>query len=500
MPLARPLRVEILVAADPLSAVVMPPERRRSRILRRMALVAVLLVASWSALIWITRISPPPVSVAVPPIEKAGELLRVPGKRTYVRRRAEIWEVGLEGKPVERGAAMAAMLRSRIIAGEAALYADFARAVPSSIVRRILMLTGRFLFRNVAAGIPEPYREEIAGIAAGVAPDPHASILPSYHRFVFQYSVYDMVLFFEKSPLVGCTTFAVPPRRSGPSGEGVSSHGFLARNFDFETNEIFDWDKAVYLVREPGRIPFASVGWPAYIGVVTGANREGVAMVVHGGRAGHPRVRGIPVAFSLREVLSLSSTVEEAVRRLQAQEVMVPHIVIVTDPSGRTAVVERVPGERAFVSFSEGRRAVSNHFEGPFSADPRNEEVKRGTSTLARRERADELLQGLGSDPSAADIAGLLRDRKGPGGVDLPLGDRRAIDAQIATHGVVFDTTTRQLWVSEGPHLAGRFVLFDLRELLADDFEPRAGSVVPVTLPEDPILAPGAYHSHRLQR
>ena len=43
---------------------------------------------------------------------------------------------------------------------------------------------GRFQFRKVEAGIPEAYRDEVAGIAKGFQPDPFDGILPSYHRFV----------------------------------------------------------------------------------------------------------------------------------------------------------------------------------------------------------------------------------------------------------------------------------------------------------------------------
>src|SRR5205085_296964 len=155
---------------------------------------------------------------------------------------------------------------------------------------------------KVESGIPVAYRDEVAGIAKGFQPDPFTSILPSYHRFVFLYAVYDIALSFEKSPLIGCTTFTVPPTPSPPSAMHITpqeiaeragdwetatrGHSFLARAFDFEAGEPFDRDKVVFLVREPGRIPFASVGWPGFVGVVSGMNREGVAIVVHGGRAG----------------------------------------------------------------------------------------------------------------------------------------------------------------------------------------------------------------------
>jgi hypothetical protein len=96
------------------------------------------------------------------------------------------------------------------------------------------------------------------------------------------------------------------------------------------------------------------------------------------------------------------------------------------------------------------------------------------------------------------DALAMLRDHRCAGGADrasrsraaagdkdesCPLGDRRAIDALIATHGVVADTTARVLYVSVGPHLSGRFVGVDL---LAPDVPPS-----PATLPEDATLTAG---------
>ncbi len=40
------------------------------------------------------------------------------------------------------------------------------------------------------------------------------------------------------------------------------------------------------------------------------------------------------------------------------------------------------------------------------------------------------------------------------------------------------DTTAKALWVSEGPHLAGRYLRFDLATLLDPAFTPK---------PDDPI-------------
>jgi isopenicillin-N N-acyltransferase-like protein len=80
----------------------------------------------------------------------------------------------------------------------------------------------------------------------------------------------------------------------------------------------------------------------------------------------------------------------------------------------------------------------------------------------------------------------ILRDRSLAGGSALPLGDRRAIDALIATHGVIFDTQAKKIWVSEAPHLLGRFIEFDLTRMLAPDYQP--SPVALPALPRDALL------------
>ncbi len=67
----------------------------------------------------------------------------------------------------------------------------------------------------------------------------------------------------------------------------------------------------------------------------------------------------------------------------------------------------------------------------------------------------------------------ILRDRKGLGGADLALGNAAPSTHSFATHSVVMDVTDWVLWVSEGPHLVGRYVRFDLGKLLAAHFERR---------------------------
>src|SRR5690606_6988281 len=125
----------------------------------------------------------------------------------------------------------------------------------------------------------------------------------------------------------------------------------------------------------------------------------------------------------------------------------------------------------------------------------RDEQVRRSTTTLARRARIDELLGAVA--PKSATVRRaleILRDH-GCAGEPCPLGDRRAIDAFIATHGVVADLTARTLWVSEGPRLSGRFVKVDPATLVRrSDGQPPDVPVEQLeTLPEDAALHDGRY-------
>jgi hypothetical protein len=228
------------------------------------------------------------------------------------------------------------------------------------------------------------------------------------------------------------------------------------------------------------------------VGVVSGMNREGLAVVVHGARAGPTRTTGEPVVNELRRLLSKARTTAEAVRALGETEPLVSHIVIMSDAAGQAVAVERVPGAPPFSRPLGERAAVTNHLEGPFAADEKNQRVRASSSTLERRARGDELVRALDHPATAEDAVRLLRDRRGAGNTELPLGDRRAVDALIATHAVVMETQTRRLWVSESPHALGRFVAFDLETLLNAEEAPDDGTPRP-TIAADPMLESGAY-------
>lgn len=443
-------------------------------------LVAALLalIGAHTAIVAAARLEPPEIRVPAGEVERpdAAER-RVSG--ASARREGGLWLVRLSGSPDEIGWTHSRLLRDEMVENEGVLLGELERSVRLP-ARWLLLDLAQLRYRNVDQGMSAERRREIAATAKGFAPDPYERVFPTYQRFVYLNALYDIALSFEESPLIGCTTFTF---REGTAQGG---HTLLARAFDFEVNDIFDEQKAVFFVRESGAIPFASVAWPGLVGVVSGMNRSGLAVVVHGGRAGEPRQVGEPVVHALRRVLSHAHDVSGAIELLSASEPMVSHIVVLADAKGETAALERVPGRPAHTRRLEARDVVTNHFHGPAADDPKNVAVRQKTSTLDREARGRELLAALPGPVGVTGAVSLLRDRRGRGGAELPLGDRRAIDALIATHGVVFDTTAKRLYVSESPHLLGRFVGFDLERELGDEAAPPDGRP---TVPPDPLLA-----------
>ncbi len=459
---------------------------RRRKTLWALGILLTLPILAHVVVLLSTSIQPPQIAaVSGEPVEAENGVRKLDS--SYARKRGEILEVRLTGTPEELGYRHARLLYSDMVQNEGILQGQFQHFVPIPPLRWLIMDLSRVEFRQVDQGMPDMRRREIAAEARGFFPDPYDSALPTYHRFIFLHSLYDIALSFEHSPLIGCTSFAL--------GDGAfqNGHVVLARNFDFEAGSIFDTGKAVFLVHEDNAIPYASVAWPGLVGAFSGMNAEGVGLVVHGARARKPRSTGEPVVHTTRDVLAHAKTTAEAIEIVRNRPAMVSHLLMIVDASGDVAIIERAPGEPIHVRRGRGKVPLTNHFEGPLATDPANQRVEVTTSTRPRRMRLDELLAKLPAGSNVEAVVATLRDKQGVGGAELPLGHRRTIDALIATHSVVMDATERVLWVSEGPHLLGRFIRFDLARLLDPKYEPQNEPLV--VLPEDPVFRSPAYEA-----
>jgi tetratricopeptide (TPR) repeat protein len=395
--------------------------------------------------------------------------------------RGSVWTLTLKGDPFEIGYAHGALGNRLFMATDDHMFDLMSRFVPSSFKRWLLLATVRWRYRSLAAQTPPELRAELAGMATALY-DRHRDVVPTYQRLLYYHATHDITQGLEQSPLLGCSAFAA----FGQATAG--GHLIVGRDFDFEGGDIFDQQKAVIIVHPNGRIPFASVAWVGFAGVVTGVNAEGIVIVVNAARTDDKAYEGMPVAFLAREVLEQAHTLDEAIAILRKQRTLVSDVFLVGDGKAETAAVVEKSPTRFAVRRGKDTLAATNHFlSQEFAKDGENDRLRRYLTSGYRFRRLTELLHGQrGLDPRRAQE--LLRDRKGVGGAELGLGNRNAIDALIATHSVVVDATAMTLYVSEAPHTLGRYRAFDLKRLLRGEGESTVSD-----LPEDPLLDQAPY-------
>jgi tetratricopeptide (TPR) repeat protein len=147
---------------------------------------------------------------------------------------------------------------------------------------------------------------------------------------------------------------------------------------------------------------------------------------------------------------------------------------------------------------SSGALGVANHFlDSSFQGDASNNWLKRYLTSEARYQRLMQLLKRFSGRLDVRTAALILRNRTGLDDEPLGLGNRNAIDALIATHGVVVDLTDMVLWVSRGPHLLGPFAAVDLKPIFS---MPLGSMDPPEPIPADILLDSPELKRHQMSQ
>ena len=443
---------------------------RRGRLARWTARLALLALLAWNLdilLRQLTALRPPP---GHPPA--GAEAVTAGLDRRFGASR---WhhEEGVDaallvGSPWERGYAAGRMMNDLDLRLETQLLATFERTVPSPLARFAIERGAVLAAPGLDRWFPPEVRAEIAGFAAG-SPSPYDRLAPGYMRRVYYHALHDIGQALVDSPVVqlACTGFVA-------GGEATADgHWLLARDFDFDGGSLFDLEKTVIFVVPEEGIPFASVGFPGFFGVVTGLNAEGLAVAVQAGASAPPIRPGTPLTIATREVLQHASSLDEAEAILDRRRGFVSDNVLVVDGDAGEAAVFEVSPERVERLDARPWLAVSNHFRAPaFADDPVNLERQREGTTVPRLRRMESLVSAEVGRLDTERALAILQDRAAVDGSPLPPGHRQAINADIATHGVVIDATARRIVVSRYPNLAGGFVAFDLDAGLSGNLRP----------------------------
>jgi len=433
---------------------------RKRRILRRILVFLVVSTVVVQGLFWwFVRLPKPDVEVPDVGIPVA-EGDRVTLGDAFLERRDGYWLMLHRGDAVTIGARHAAMGEFLIQRVEDALFGSFAEEVPL-LMRPVIPTYLMWHYRRMPWQLPPEQLEELWGFSATYA-DRHAFPLSAYRRGMYYHAIHDITQELIGNPWVdptitgACTSFAA-------SGNGTDDgHLIVGRNFDFETFPLFDTDKVVHIHAREGAIPVISVSWAAMAGVTTGMNADGIWISFNSARSEGKNREGPPVSLWIRSILEQARSIDDVERLLRADSPMVTDIYLVADgKTGEAVVIERGQTRMDVRGMRDGRIVAANHLLTPeFEGDTGDDWLRRNSSTISRHLRTEELVAEGSIDPMRAQA--ILRDRRGPGGIELPPGNRNAIDALIATHSVVADVTDRVLWVSTAPHTQGAYRAVDL--------------------------------------
>jgi isopenicillin-N N-acyltransferase-like protein len=397
-----------------------------------------------------------------------------------LERVGKLWVLRLAGAPWKLGLARGRLLGGVATRASSALDATIVgeREPEGTLARQAARARLRWALRLLADGLPRARREELGGLAAGLARVDAASA-PSYQVLVRRQAALDL---------------GAAPGSGLPVGGVVSGFAFATVGGtglgDLMVGRAFALPGAadageptVTFARPDGALAYAAVGWADQIGVVTGVNAEGIAVLLDPAVAEDVRATAArpPLALVARDVLERAHTLDEAIAVVKDATPLGAGSFLLVDGKARTyAVVERTPGKVAVRRGKKDEKVPAPMIIGDslvateLVKDAENERLKRVVGRAAREARLAAIVgrSSTGANGAAAELAGVLsvlRDRRLDVDRELPPGHPGAIDDLAAQHVVIIDATSMMLWVGEGPGAAGAFRAFDLRTELRDE-------------------------------
>ncbi|MCG8424060.1 MAG: C45 family autoproteolytic acyltransferase/hydrolase [Proteobacteria bacterium] len=375
------------------------------------------------------------------------------------------------GTPRDIGGAHGRLLDERLGAPVDALAATIRHAIPAEglFARLVHGMRLRWRYRLVEDGIPGHQLTEIATVLRGM--QRWSGSTPDYETFVRQQAALDIGV---AAPWSSGAAFRAVTRSlsfvselRGPGGDRL----FVGRSFALpgagDGGDSAAAAITVSFVHADSVIPFASIGWPGLVGVVSGVNAEGIAVMVHPVRTSDIAVtrNAQPVTLMARDILENARTLNEAIAIAQHATPLGAAAFVIADGSARRwAVVERSPTRFAVARDMQPCAVTDILTADPFEDDADNDRARRIRPASMRRKRVRALLRRRAEAPG--DYAAMLRDHRDAEGAPLPPGHRGAVYDASAVHAALFDVSGMVLWVADRADARARFRAFDLRHEL----------------------------------
>ncbi len=371
-----------------------------------------------------------------------------------------LWELYVEGNPMEIGLTTGALTQELFHKQENALLSKVSEMVPSKTKQYLLRKFLAWYNRKMYLNVKEEYKAEIYGLSQ-FASNKYDYVAEPYRRILYLHGAHDIGHALQDLALVGCSSFAAWGDKT-QDGKLI-----IGRNFDFYAGDEFAEEKIIAFVNPDEGHSFMSVTWGGMIGVVSGMNNQGITVTMNAGKSKFPLVAKTPISLVTREILQYASTIDEAIAIAKKRQVFVSESILVGSAKDKKATIIEVSPKNfgVYDVVNSNQLICSNHFQSKaYENDKNNAEHILESHSQYRYERMQELLSEE-SKLNVSSAVAILRNKEGLNEKPIGYGNEKALNQLLAHHGIVFKPEDLQVWVSSNPYQLGEFVAYDLNKI-----------------------------------
>ena len=398
-----------------------------------------------------------------PIIDKKADTLFVSGKNTLLKNKHQLWELYVEGDPLQVGMISGALTDSLLKKQETIFFSKIKDLVPSESKQKFLRFFLKWFNRKLYLNIPEEYKTEIYGYSQ-YSSNQFNEIGPAYLRSLYLHGAHDIGHALQDLALVGCSSFAAWNDKS------EDGNLILGRNFDFYAGDEFAKDKIIAFVKPKEGNPFMTYTWAGMIGAVSGMNTKGLTITINAGKSKIPLIAKTPISILAREILQYASTIDEAITIAKKRKIFVSESIMIGSAIDNKAIIIEVsPNSFGIFDVKNSNQIIcSNHFQSEeFKDDKKNKDQIRDSHSKYRFDKMAELLDHNPKiNPTIA--AEILRDTKGLRAKEIGFGNEKALNQLLAHHGIIFKPKELLVWVSANPYQLGEFICYDLNQIFKE--------------------------------
>jgi predicted choloylglycine hydrolase len=315
----------------------------------------------------------------------------------------------------------------------------------------------RWLVHRMQRHIPTPWLTEARAVAegAGIAFDDVLTLT------CFDDVVHNLQYVVPVGRLA-CSGLAAQRGRT-PTGQVL-----LARNMDYAPES--DWwgvgtlitsvmreTTTVFAVRPEHGFAYVSIGWPGFLGVVTGMNETGLALACLTSTVRGETADGTPMPLTYRHILEQAETLDDCERILQATKRTIGNSLLVASARDAAVCAFELSPRKVYRRLPEEDLVLAtNHFLVPTMGIEQNGLVV--AHSLARLERIQTLTAN--TRIGVAEAQAMLLDEAGT----LPT---HRVHNFGTIYSAVLEPSAMRMWLRSPEAHSNHFRMVDVARLLA---------------------------------